>query len=137
MADVDAAADDEMAHAVAMARAILDPDVSLQSPPNLNPSRTALLLRAGIDDFGGISPVTPDFINPRHPWPVLEGLARACAREGFALRPRLPVYELYLERDGFLEPELRPVVSAAAQRLGRFERWTALPSAEAPLGGAA
>jgi FO synthase len=120
--------DIEMAHAVAMARLILDPDVSLQSPPNLNPERTALLLRAGINDFGGISPVSPDYINPRHPWPQLEALAGACRAEGFALRPRLPIYERYLEpeRAGFLDPELRARVVAAQSKLERFERFVRL-----------
>jgi len=80
MAEQPAPDDVEMTHAVAMARLILDLDVSVQSPPNLNPERTALLLRAGINDFGGISPVTPDYINPRHPWPQLEALALACRR---------------------------------------------------------
>src|SRR5262245_37895039 len=133
MADSPQADDDEMAHAVAMARAILDPEVSVQSPPNLNPARTALLLRAGINDFGGISPVTPDFINPRHPWPQLAALGAACRAEGFNLRPRLPIYDRYLERGEFLSPELRPFVAAAAQRLAGFARWTALADA-APLG---
>lgn len=117
----------EMAHAVALARLILDEDVSLQSPPNLNPRRTALLLRAGINDFGGISPVTPDYINPRHPWPHLEALAQACADEGFTLRPRLPVYDRYLEREGWLDAALHARVLAARARLERFARWTALP----------
>lgn len=116
----------EMAHAVAMARLILDPEVGVQSPPNLNPARTALLLRAGINDFGGISPVTPDYINPLHPWPHLEALAAACHAEGFTLRPRLPVYERYLTRDGAVEPALRGHVDAARARLAAFERWTAL-----------
>jgi FO synthase len=123
--------DVEMAHAVALARLILDPEVSLQSPPNLNPQRTAWLLRAGLNDFGGISPVTPDYINPLHPWPHLEALAQACAAEGFTLRPRLPIYEHYLEQERWLDPALRARVSAASARLERFERWTALPHARA------
>jgi FO synthase len=108
--------DVEMAHAVAMARLILDPEISLQSPPNLNPTRTALLLRAGINDFGGISPVTPDYINPRHPWPHLDGFARACAAEGFSLQPRLPIYPRYVE-PSFLDASLHDAVSAAERRL--------------------
>jgi FO synthase len=112
--------DVEMAHAVCMARLILDPDVSLQSPPNLNPRRTALLLRSGINDFGGISPVTPDYINLRHPWPHLEQLASACHAEGFTLGPRLPIYERYRERAGFLDPALHAATAAACERLARF-----------------
>jgi FO synthase len=127
----------EMAHAVAMARLILDDDVSLQSPPNLNPARTALLLSAGINDFGGISPVTPDYINPRHPWPHLEALAAACRAQGFALAPRLPVYDRYLSRDGFLEPELRAHVDAARARIAGCQRWTQLAGADVVQSGAA
>ncbi|MFI5308095.1 MAG: 7,8-didemethyl-8-hydroxy-5-deazariboflavin synthase CofG [Polyangiales bacterium] len=126
MAESEAPDDVEMAHAVAMARLILGPDVSVQSPPNLNPERTALLLRAGINDFGGISPVSPDYINPRHPWPQLEGLARACRDEGFALQPRLPIYPRYLAAEGFLDETLRAAVVAARGDMTRFERWIGL-----------
>jgi FO synthase len=128
MADAAEADDDEMAHAVAVARLILDPEVSVQSPPNLNPTRTALLLRAGINDFGGISPVTPDYINPRHPWPHLPALAGACRAEGFALAPRLPIYERFLQDARWLDPRLLDAVQGAAERLARFEPWTALGS---------
>jgi len=137
MAAVPEPNDVEMAHSVAMARLILDDEVSLQSPPNLNPHRTALLLRAGIDDFGGISPVTPDYINPRHPWPHLDGLAQACRSEGFALRPRLPVYPRYLQGDAFLDERLRPHVAAAAERLARFARLGESPAAASVAQGCA
>jgi FO synthase len=99
-------ADDELALTIAMARLILDPDVSLQAPPNLNPEGAAALLGAGLNDFGGISPVTPDYINPRHPWPHVEALGSACARAGFMLAPRAPIYDQFVERDGFLDPGL-------------------------------
>jgi FO synthase len=108
----------EMAHAVAMARLILDPEVSLQAPPNLMQiENTALLLRAGVNDFGGISPVTPDYINPRHPWPHVDALGAACAAEGFVLAPRLAIYDSYLERDGFLVPALREPVRRVQARI--------------------
>ena len=107
----------EMQHAVAMARLILPVDVSLQVPPNLNPRRTALLLAAGINDFGGISPVTRDYINPRHPWPHLWRLADECERAGFSLQPRLPVYEGYLARPGWVDAGLSPFVQRARERL--------------------
>lgn len=109
--------DFEMAHAVALARLILDPAISVQAPPNLNPASTRLLIDAGINDFGGISPVTPDYINPRHPWPHLDALAEACAGAGFTLRPRLPIYTPYLDRPGFLAPELREPTLRAKARL--------------------
>ena len=87
--------EDTVTDTVALARLILDPDVSLQAPPNLNPSSTSALLAAGVNDFGGISPVTPDYINPRHPWPHVDALAAMCARLGFTLEARLPVHETH------------------------------------------
>jgi FO synthase len=98
---------------VAIARLILDDDVSVQAPPNLNPTSVAALIRAGINDFGGISPVSPDYINPQHPWPHLEHLGEACEAQGFRLRPRLPVYARHLRAPGFIDPELRPRVEQA------------------------
>jgi 7,8-didemethyl-8-hydroxy-5-deazariboflavin synthase CofG subunit len=121
MADALEPDDFAMAHAVSMARLILDPEISVQSPPNLNSRRTALLLRAGINDFGGISPVSPDYINPRHPWPHLGQLAEACTLEGFELGPRLPIYDRYRERDGFLSSKLVGPVATAARGLQRFD----------------
>jgi FO synthase len=99
-------ADDEVTFAVAMARLILDPDVSLQAPPNLNPASVEALLESGLNDFGGISPVTPDYINPRHPWPHVDLLGEQCARAGFTLRPRTCIYRRYVERPGFLDAHL-------------------------------
>jgi FO synthase len=110
----------EVVHAVAMARLVLDPEVGVQAPPNLNPASTEALLAAGINDFGGISPLTPDYINPRHPWPHLDALERACAAAGFALAPRLPIYDRYLAMDGFLDERLRAQTLAARDRLGEF-----------------
>jgi FO synthase len=109
--------DEDIAHAVALARLILPDDVSVQAPPNLNPASAALLIRAGVNDFGGVSPVTPDYINPLHPWPHIDALAAACASEGFTLVPRLPVYDSYVDRPGFLAPRLRAPVAATRERL--------------------
>ncbi len=117
MHDVAPQDDLEMQHAVALARLILPRDVSLQAPPNLNPERTALLIGAGINDFGGISPVTPDYINPRHPWPHLAALSSACAALGYTLEPRLPVYDDYLSRAGFVDAGLIERARAAQLRL--------------------
>jgi FO synthase len=113
--------DHEIAHAVAMARLILDPEISVQAPPNLNPHSTALLLSAGLNDFGGISPVTPDYINPRHPWPHLDALAAVCDQQGYTLYPRLPIYDRYLERPDFLDAALLGPTLAARSRLSRIE----------------
>ncbi len=109
--------DHEVAQWVALARLILDDDVSVQAPPNLNPASVSLLLRAGLNDFGGVSPVTPDFINLDHPWPHLEDLFETCAQGGHSLSPRLPIYSKDVAREGFLHPELKPHVERAQARL--------------------
>ncbi len=109
--------DHAIALALALARLILPLEVSLQAPPNLNPGITQLLIDAGLNDFGGISPVTPDYINPLHPWPELTALRARCEAAGFALAPRLPVYDRYLEEPGWVDERLAPHVHAAAQRL--------------------
>ena len=111
--------------AVALARLILDPDVSLQAPPNLNPSSTEALLAAGVNDLGGISPVTPDYINPRHPWPHLERLADACAEVGFRLRPRAPIYDRFV-CDEWLDRRLHPAVRAVQVRFAGVARLSEL-----------
>jgi len=99
---------DELAATIALTRLILDDDVSVQAPPNLNPASTATLIQSGINDFGGISPVSPDYINPQHPWPYLDRLREACDAEGFRLEPRLPVYPSHLDAPGFVDASLRP-----------------------------
>jgi len=80
--------------AVAMARAGLPEDVSVQVPPNLAPARE--VVDCGIDDLGGVSPVTDDHINPDYAWPALDTLADIATHAGVPLRERLPVYERYL-----------------------------------------
>jgi FO synthase len=111
----------DVTHSVALARLILDRDVSLQAPPNLNPAGAPALLAAGINDFGGISPVTPDYINPRHPWPHLDALHGDCERAGFTLRARAPIYDRYVERPQFLDERLHSPVRAVQQRLATIE----------------
>jgi len=114
--------DFEIAHAVALARLILPLDVSVQAPPNLNPHATELLLQAGINDFGGISPVSPDYINPGHPWPHLARLSEQCERLGFELRPRLPIYSRYAMDEAFVDAGLREPMAREARRLSRVTR---------------
>jgi len=104
---------------VALARLILDPDVSLQAPPNLNPSSTEALLAAGINDFGGISPLTPDYINPRHPWPHLQKLADICARVGFTLRARPPIYPKFVDGK-WLDAALVEITAKVQERLQQW-----------------
>ncbi|HEX2574384.1 MAG TPA: 7,8-didemethyl-8-hydroxy-5-deazariboflavin synthase CofG [Polyangia bacterium] len=134
MASAPEPADLEIAHAVALARLILDAEVSVQAPPNLNPGGTALLLGAGINDFGGISPVTPDYINPRHAWPHVDALRQACAEAGFSLVPRLAIYDRFLARPGFLDGRLRAPVAEVAARLAKAAPGGAGPAGE-PLPG--
>jgi FO synthase len=120
MADVAEQADAEMLHAVAMARLIMPVEVSVQAPPNLNAARTSQLIAAGINDFGGISPVTPDYINPGQPWPHLLTLRQACEGLGFDLQPRLPLYDRYLD-PRWVDPQL--LAQARAAREGLVSWW--------------
>jgi len=82
---------EDMLRTVAVAR-LLMPEINIQAPPNLSDPHYADLLDAGINDWGGISPLTPDFINPEKPWPHLDELRRRTKAKGFELRQRLPVY---------------------------------------------
>jgi FO synthase len=87
---------DEMLKTIALARLILGGEMNIQAPPNLTPESYPLYLGAGINDWGGVSPLTPDFINPEAPWPALIELERKTREAGFALRPRLPVYPEFI-----------------------------------------
>lgn len=97
----------DLARTVAMARLVLGPEMNVQVPPNLSPDAIAYLLNSGINDFGGISPLTPDYVNPEAPWPHLGALARACEQAGYELRERLALYPEYVDRPEFLDPALR------------------------------
>jgi FO synthase len=101
----------DTARTIAVARLML-PDMNIQAPPNLSPYDHRLFLAAGINDWGGISPLTLDYVNPEAPWPHLAELARTCADDGFELRPRLPVYAEYLDRPGFIDAGLRAHIAA-------------------------
>lgn len=103
----DGPGDLDVAVTIAAARLILGSSMSIQVPPNLNPGATASVLAAGINDFGGISPVTRDFINPEAPWPHVASLADECRSAGFTLRERLAVYPQYIDAPGFLADGLR------------------------------
>jgi len=113
-ADAPEPAADDMARTVAVARLLLDPEVSVQAPPNLSPADHALLLAAGVNDWGGISPLTPDYVNPEAPWPHVAALAATCRAAGHTLAERLAIYPAYVDRPGFLAPALRARVAAVA-----------------------
>ena len=102
---------EEMLKTLALARLILGGEMNIQAPPNLTPESYPLYLGAGINDWGGVSPLTPDFINPEAPWPELAKLSKKSADAGFALRPRLPIYpEFIFKGEKFVPLSLRPFV---------------------------
>jgi FO synthase len=107
----------EMARTIATARLMMA-DMNIQAPPNLSPYDHRLFLNAGINDWGGMSPLTPDYVNPEAPWPHVAALAETCRAEGFTLQPRLPIYTEYVDRPGFLDPSLRAAVARIAAERG-------------------
>jgi 7,8-didemethyl-8-hydroxy-5-deazariboflavin synthase CofG subunit len=110
--------DDEVAGWVAMARLILGSEANVQAPPNLAPGLLERLLRSGLNDWGGISPVTLDFINPEAPWPALEELRRRTESAGQLLIERLPVYPEWVSRDDFFDPQMRAALPRFANDAG-------------------
>ena len=124
MAHEPAASDEEFHWTIAAARLILPDAVHLQAPPNLSDDPTRLLA-LGIDDFGGISPVTADHVNPERAWPAVELLAMECDDRGFNLVPRLTVYPEFVTVTGFLDDKVRPYVLAHADSacLARNDVW--------------
>ena len=116
MADFQELPDREIAHTVAVARLLLQ-NMNLQAPPNLSPQGHRLLIRAGINDWGGISPVTKDFINPEAPWPHLDALGQTCRQAGYSFGERLALYPEYLDREEFLDSRLRPAVQRFSERV--------------------
>lgn len=129
---------DDLAATVAVTRLILGPAIGVQAPPNLVDEEYGKLIAAGIDDWGGVSPLTPDHVNPERPWPRLEELAGRSAAAGFRLRERLAVYpEFVLRGEPWLDPRVLPHVRALADPetgLARDVRPRGLPWQE-PDGG--
>jgi FO synthase len=121
-------AEADFLRAVAAARIILPDEVSVQAPPNLNDERLAELIDAGIDDWGGISPVTMDHVNPEAPWPEVARLEAICAAYGRPLVERLTAYPHFvsLAGDGWLHPKLRPAVLklSDSEGLARDTSWS-------------
>ena len=109
----------ELLWSVAAARLILGPDANVQVPPNLSADIYHIYLGAGINDWGGVSPLTIDFVNPEAPWPALSQLRQHTESAGFRLKPRLPVYpEYFLDTGEYLTDELRARVRALADNEG-------------------
>ena len=119
MADAPEPSLEDLQWTIACARIIFGPDMAVQAPPNLTPDTFGALIRAGINDWGGVSPVTPDHVNPEAPWPHLDRLARATGREGKVLTERLTVYPEYVRAvDTWVAEPLRTAVLQASDAEG-------------------
>jgi 7,8-didemethyl-8-hydroxy-5-deazariboflavin synthase CofG subunit len=118
---------EDLLRTVAVARLLLGPSMNIQAPPNLTAEGYEHLPAAGLNDWGGISPLTPDHINPERPWPVLAELRRRTEAAGHQLRERLAIYPGYATRAEFLDERLRRRVSALIDDDGlvrpELERW--------------
>jgi FO synthase len=118
---------EDLLRTIAVARLVLGPEVNLQAPPNLSPGATAQLLDAGLNDWGGISPLTLDHINPERPWPLITDLRRETEAAGLAFRERLAIYPEFAVRSEFVAAPLRARVAALVDADGlvkeTYERW--------------
>ncbi|MGH3713132.1 MAG: bifunctional FO biosynthesis protein CofGH [Micromonosporaceae bacterium] len=119
---------DDLAATIAVARLVLGPKARLQAPPNLVDDQYALMLRAGIDDWGGVSPVTADHVNPERPWPAIDQLAARSQAAGFRLAERLTVYPEYVTAGGaWIDARVAGHVAALADPATGMARDAALP----------
>ena len=119
---------DELLWTAAAARLVLGPEMSIQAPPNLSYDDFPRLLDAGINDWGGVSPVTIDHVNPEAPWPELERLEAATRAAGLDLAARMPVYPEYID-SAWIDPRVMPrVLQAADSRGSRARRATGRPA---------
>jgi len=117
---------DDLAATIAVTRLVLGPAARIQAPPNLIGDQYQLILAAGIDDWGGVSPLTPDHVNPERPWPQIDDLAQRTAGAGFELRERLTIYPGYI-REPWLDPRLAAHVAALADPVTGLASQTAMP----------
>ncbi len=118
---------DELLWTIAVARLIFGPEMSIQAPPNLSPGVLQQIVHAGINDWGGVSPLTPDYVNPEAPWPHLLELERATNSAGKELAERLTVYPSYIQQgDEWLDQELNTTVLQRidADGLPRTDDWS-------------
>jgi FO synthase len=119
-----------------VARLIFGAEMNIQAPPNLNPGALAEMIAAGINDWGGVSPVTPDHVNPEAPWPALARLAERTAACGKVLVERLAIYPAFArDPERWLDPALRPAMLRVidADGLARTDDWVAGAGGEPPL----
>jgi FO synthase len=117
---------EELAATIATTRVVLGPQARIQAPPNLVGDEYQLMLDAGIDDWGGVSPLTPDHVNPERPWPQIDELAARTREAGFTLRERLTIYPPYL-RESWLDPRVSRYVDALADPGTGLAREDAIP----------
>lgn len=124
----------ELLWTIAQARLLLPTDISVQAPPNLSPGKLGQLIDAGINDWGGVSPLTPDYVNPEAPWPSLAALRAATTAQGKHLVPRLTVYPNFLTDSRWIDPNVRPHALELADSAGwaREDQWRAGCSDGAP-----
>jgi FO synthase len=118
---------DDLAATIAVARLVLGPAMRIQAPPNLIGDQYRLVLAAGIDDWGGVSPLTPDHVNPERPWPQIDALAARTAEAGLTLAERLTIYPGY-QREPWLDPRLAGHVAALADPATGLARPGARPA---------
>src|SRR5580698_10154199 len=111
---------EDLLWSIAAARLIMPPEVHVQAPPNLSPGVYEKLIGAGIDDWGGVSPVTPDHVNPEAPWPQLDTLARRTAEQGKILVARLPAYPSYVAQP---ERWFAPKIATRVRQMADSEGW--------------
>jgi len=135
MANAVAAPLEELVWTVSIARILFGPLMNIQAPPNLNSGVLRRLVEAGINDWGGISPLTPDFVNPEAPWPEIERLHQETALAGKVLAERLAIYPAYARApEMWIDPGVRPAVLELSDGngRGREDYWRAGRSAELP-----
>ena len=116
----------DLAATIAVTRLVLGPQARIQAPPNLVGDQYQLILDAGIDDWGGVSPLTPDHVNPERPWPQIDELAQVTKNAGFTLRERLTIYPLY-QGQAWLDPAVAAHVAALADPATGLADEAALP----------
>jgi 7,8-didemethyl-8-hydroxy-5-deazariboflavin synthase CofG subunit len=122
---------EELRRTLAVARLLLGPAMNVQAPPNLSPGTYPALVAAGLNDWGGVSPLTIDYINPEAPWPHLEVLARATRAAGGRLRERLAIYPEFLARPGFVPAALTQRVAGYVDESGMVPEAAGVPAAAA------
>ncbi|MEM8661692.1 MAG: 5-amino-6-(D-ribitylamino)uracil--L-tyrosine 4-hydroxyphenyl transferase CofH, partial [Pseudomonadota bacterium] len=124
----------ELLWTIAVARLVFGPEMSIQAPPNLSPGVLPQLIAAGINDWGGVSPLTPDHVNPEAPWPHLEELSAETRLAGKFLDQRLTIYPRYvLDADRWLDPALQTAVLRQSDSMGFARRDSWVPGTEQPV----